>query len=169
MRVADRVVCRGGCGSGGETRSTNHATRLLSLAALLTLPAAAQVPADPLGTSTEAEAQFEALVEDDLAGDPTELLELLESLRADPLDVNTATAEELAQVPALGAVLGAAIVRYRAATGPFTSLPGLRQVDGVTRELVWPSMRISHCRPPGSDRDIVLMHGVEPNMRWRTF
>ncbi|HET9875865.1 MAG TPA: PAC2 family protein, partial [Mycobacterium sp.] len=47
--------------------------------------------------------------------------------------------------------------------------PVIRQVDGVTRELVWPSMRISHCHPPGSDRDIVLMHGVEPNMRWRTF
>ena len=47
--------------------------------------------------------------------------------------------------------------------------PVIRQVDGVTRELVWPSMRIAHCRPPGSDRDIVLMHGVEPNMRWRTF
>lgn len=26
--------------------------------------------------------------------------------------------------------------------------PVIRQVDGVTRELVWPSMRISHCRPP---------------------
>ena len=47
--------------------------------------------------------------------------------------------------------------------------PVIRQIDGVTRELVWPSMRVSHCRPPGSDRDIVLMHGVEPNMRWRTF
>jgi predicted ATP-grasp superfamily ATP-dependent carboligase len=47
--------------------------------------------------------------------------------------------------------------------------PVIRQIDGVTRELVWPSMRISHCRPPGSERDIVLMHGVEPNMRWRTF
>ncbi len=47
--------------------------------------------------------------------------------------------------------------------------PVIRQLDGVTRELVWPSMRISHCRPPGSNRDIVLMHGVEPNMRWRTF
>jgi predicted ATP-grasp superfamily ATP-dependent carboligase len=47
--------------------------------------------------------------------------------------------------------------------------PVIRLVDGVTRELVWPSMRISHCRPPGSNRDIVLMHGVEPNMRWRTF
>lgn len=47
--------------------------------------------------------------------------------------------------------------------------PVIRQLDGVTRELVWPSMRISHCRPPGSDRDIVLMHGVEPNIRWRSF
>ena len=47
--------------------------------------------------------------------------------------------------------------------------PVIRQIDGVTRELVWPAMRISHCRPPGSDRDVVLMHGVEPNMRWRTF
>lgn len=47
--------------------------------------------------------------------------------------------------------------------------PVIRQVSGVTRELVWPSMRIAHCRPPGSGRDIVLMHGVEPNMRWRTF
>lgn len=47
--------------------------------------------------------------------------------------------------------------------------PVIRQIDGVTRELVWPSMRISHCRPPGSDRDVVLMHGVEPSMRWRTF
>ncbi|CAM3381854.1 PAC2 family protein [Mycobacterium intermedium] len=47
--------------------------------------------------------------------------------------------------------------------------PVIRQVDGVTRELEWPAMRISHCRPPGSDRDVVLMNGVEPNMRWRTF
>ena len=30
-------------------------------------------------------------------------------------------------------------------------------------------MRISHCRPPGADRDIVLVHGIEPNMRWRAF
>lgn len=47
--------------------------------------------------------------------------------------------------------------------------PVIRQNDGVTRELKWPAMRILHCRPPGSDHDVVLMHGVEPNMRWRTF
>lgn len=47
--------------------------------------------------------------------------------------------------------------------------PVIQQVDGVTRELAWPAMRISRCRPPGSSRDVVLMYGVEPNMRWRTF
>ncbi|QLL05478.1 PAC2 family protein [Mycobacterium vicinigordonae] len=47
--------------------------------------------------------------------------------------------------------------------------PVIRQVDGVTRELEWPAMRISHCRPRDCDRDVVLMSGVEPNMRWRTF
>ena len=36
--------------------------------------------------------------------------------------------------------------------------PVIRQIDGVTRELVWPSMRISHCRPPGSKRDLSLIH-----------
>ncbi|MCV7193004.1 PAC2 family protein [Mycolicibacterium brumae] len=47
--------------------------------------------------------------------------------------------------------------------------PVIRQIDGVTRAIEWPSMRVSQCRPPGADRDIVLMRGVEPNMRWRSF
>ena len=124
------------------------------LLALLALPAAAQVPADTVDTTVEAESQFEALLEDDLAGDPTELLELLASLRDDPLDVNTATAEELAQVPALGPQLAAAVVRYRNQNGPFASLPGLRQVGGVTADVYLdarPYLRIG--RPlPSLDR-----------------
>lgn len=47
--------------------------------------------------------------------------------------------------------------------------PTVRQVDGVTREIIWPSTRLSVCSPPGSSRDVVLLHGVEPNMRWRGF
>ncbi|WP_421845712.1 PAC2 family protein [Mycobacterium sp.] len=47
--------------------------------------------------------------------------------------------------------------------------PVIRQIDGVARELAWPATQISYCRPPDSDRDIVLIYGVEPNMRWRTF
>ena len=105
-----------------------------TLALALSASAAAQVP-DSTETGPEIGAEFEALVEDDLAGDPTELLELLQSLRESPLDVNTATAEELAQVPALGPIVAGAVVRFRAERGPFASLPGLREVDGVTADV----------------------------------
>ncbi|MFB9903434.1 PAC2 family protein [Allokutzneria oryzae] len=47
--------------------------------------------------------------------------------------------------------------------------PSVKNVDGVTRRIEWPTTRLSVCRPPGSDRDIVLVHGIEPNMRWRAF
>jgi len=47
--------------------------------------------------------------------------------------------------------------------------PTVRLVDGVTRRVEWPTTRLSVCRPPGATRDVVLMHGIEPNMRWRKF
>jgi proteasome assembly chaperone (PAC2) family protein len=47
--------------------------------------------------------------------------------------------------------------------------PTVKQVDGVTREIVWPSTLLSVCSPPGSNRDVVLLRGIEPNMRWRSF
>jgi proteasome assembly chaperone (PAC2) family protein len=47
--------------------------------------------------------------------------------------------------------------------------PQVRLVDGVTRQFEWPATRLSACSPPGSDRDVVLMRGIEPNMRWRDF
>ena len=37
------------------------------------------------------------------------------------------------------------------------------------REITWPQTRISVARLPGLQRDIVLVRGVEPSMRWRTF
>jgi predicted ATP-grasp superfamily ATP-dependent carboligase len=42
-------------------------------------------------------------------------------------------------------------------------------VDGVTRRVDWPTTRLSVCRPAGFDRDVVLVQGPEPNMRWREF
>lgn len=49
------------------------------------------------------------------------------------------------------------------------SRPTVRLVEGVTREVTWPTTRLSVCRPPGSAHDVVLVHGIEPNMRWRAF
>jgi proteasome assembly chaperone (PAC2) family protein len=47
--------------------------------------------------------------------------------------------------------------------------PTVTLVDGVTRRLEWPTTRFSVCRPPKTQRDIVLLRGIEPNMRWRGF
>ncbi len=47
--------------------------------------------------------------------------------------------------------------------------PTVRLVEGVTRRVEWPTTRLSVCRPPGASRDVVLVHGIEPNMRWRRF
>src|SRR5438067_2196639 len=50
------------------------------------------------------------------------------------------------------------------ATRPHVSL-----VNGMTRRIDWPENVFYHCRIPGADRDAVLLLGIEPNLRWRTF
>lgn len=47
--------------------------------------------------------------------------------------------------------------------------PTVELVDGQTRRISWPTTRLSVARPPGFGRDVVLVHGIEPNMRWRAF
>jgi proteasome assembly chaperone (PAC2) family protein len=47
--------------------------------------------------------------------------------------------------------------------------PTVSQVDGVSRRITWPTTRLSLCRPAGADFDLVLIRGIEPNMRWRAF
>ncbi|WP_026413000.1 PAC2 family protein [Actinomadura oligospora] len=46
--------------------------------------------------------------------------------------------------------------------------PMVEMIDGETRGITWPTTRISRARLP-SGRDVVLIHGIEPNMRWRSF
>lgn len=41
--------------------------------------------------------------------------------------------------------------------------------NGDTRRIDWPTTRFATASPPDSDRDVVLVRGIEPNMRWRTF
>ena len=49
--------------------------------------------------------------------------------------------------------------------------PVIDVVSGKTERLVWPTTRLSLARAAatGLSRDVVLVHGVEPNMRWRGF
>src|SRR4051795_4302219 len=50
------------------------------------------------------------------------------------------------------------------ATRPMVSL-----VDGMTRQIDWPETTFLHAPLPGAGRDAILLLGVEPNLRWRTF
>ena len=47
--------------------------------------------------------------------------------------------------------------------------PRIKLVDGVTREILWPSVEISEVLIPRAPRDLVLVQGSEPSMRWRSF
>jgi proteasome assembly chaperone (PAC2) family protein len=47
--------------------------------------------------------------------------------------------------------------------------PHVSLEDGMTRRIDWPETAFYHARPNGSDRDVVLLLGTEPNLRWRTF
>ena len=41
--------------------------------------------------------------------------------------------------------------------------------DNGHRRLSWPSTQIAVASPPDLDRDVILVRGIEPNMRWRQF
>jgi predicted ATP-grasp superfamily ATP-dependent carboligase len=47
--------------------------------------------------------------------------------------------------------------------------PQVKLEDGLTRQIVWPETAFYLARPEGFDRDIVLLLGVEPNLRWQAF
>ena len=47
--------------------------------------------------------------------------------------------------------------------------PQVSLIDGITRQLDWPDNAFFHAPIPGADRDAILLLGVEPNLRWRTF
>jgi len=47
--------------------------------------------------------------------------------------------------------------------------PHVRLTDGVTRKIEWQTTRLSWAKLPGTDRHVVLVNGIEPNLRWRAF
>ena len=50
------------------------------------------------------------------------------------------------------------------ATRPLVSL-----TDGELRQIEWPENTFMYAPLPGGGRDAIIMLGVEPNLRWRTF
>jgi proteasome assembly chaperone (PAC2) family protein len=80
-----------------------------------------------------------------------------------------------------GASLAAAYLARAWAAQPFASIdpenffdfqatrPMVSLSDGMTRQVDWPETTFLHAPLPGAERDAILLLGVEPNLRWRTF
>lgn len=47
--------------------------------------------------------------------------------------------------------------------------PTVLAADGTQRKIVWPTTRFTMATPPEADFDVVLIRGIEPSTRWRTF
>jgi predicted ATP-grasp superfamily ATP-dependent carboligase len=47
--------------------------------------------------------------------------------------------------------------------------PCIRFDENETREIAWPTVEIFEASAPRAPRDLVLVQGVEPSMRWRAF
>jgi PAC2 family len=47
--------------------------------------------------------------------------------------------------------------------------PSVSGLDPTNRKITWPTTRLSVAKPPGLDRHLILIRGLEPNMRWRGF
>lgn len=47
--------------------------------------------------------------------------------------------------------------------------PVIRDGAKGHRELEWPRNQFAWAHLPGTERDVVILHGTEPNLRWRTF
>jgi proteasome assembly chaperone (PAC2) family protein len=47
--------------------------------------------------------------------------------------------------------------------------PTVKLVDGLSRKIEWPEWEIYEARIPRAPRDLVLLTGPEPSMRWPTF
>ena len=79
------------------------------------------------------------------------------------------------------AATAARYLRDRWSATPFASIdpeefydftatrPQVRLVQGITRRIEWPETELSHAALPGTSRDVVVLLGHEPQLKWRTF
>ena len=47
--------------------------------------------------------------------------------------------------------------------------PTVRLEDGTIRRIDWPENSVTHAALPGLERDVAILLGIEPQLRWRTF
>ncbi|MEV0620872.1 ComEA family DNA-binding protein [Nonomuraea sp. NPDC050404] len=102
-RVTDAVTAAGGVSRGASTGSLNLARRLID---------------------------GEQIVVGATSGQPSPVVPAADPATA-ILDLNTATPDQLEQLPGVGEVLAARIVEFRTGRGAFTTVNQLREVSGI--------------------------------------
>ena len=104
FRVGDLIDAAGGLGAEADGAAVNLAERLRD-GQQIYVPVVGEQPAPAAGAGgTQA---------------------------AGPIDVNTATAAQLQELPGIGPSLAAAIIAFRTDHGPFATLDALEQVPGI--------------------------------------
>ncbi|MCK0173582.1 MULTISPECIES: ComEA family DNA-binding protein [Mycobacteriaceae] len=125
-RIADAIEAAGGTTAGADLIGLNMARKLTDGEQIIVglAPAPGQPPTMGSSTSGSAEAAGPgpagAPASGPAAGAPGE-----------PVNLNTATLEQLDTLPGVGPVTAAAIVAWRDANGPFSSVDQLGEVDGI--------------------------------------
>lgn len=117
-RIADALTAAGGPLDGADLIGLNMARRVADGEQIVVGIAAPPGEPATMGSSVAGETPSAAA---EAASDPA----------AGPVDLNTATVEQLDALPGIGPVTAEAIVAWRAANGRFGSIDQLGDVDGI--------------------------------------
>jgi competence protein ComEA len=124
-RIADALEAAGGAVDGADLIGLNMARRLTDGEQIIVGIAAAPGQPATLGSSTTGDDG--AAAAPPAASGPAEP----SAAAGQPVDLNTATVEQLDTLPGVGPVTAAAIIAWRDANGTFSSVDQLGEVDGI--------------------------------------
>ena len=119
-RIADALQAAGGALDGADVTGLNMARKVADGEQIVVGIASPPGTAPAMGSSVNAPADGSAT---DASGAP--------STPSAPIDLNAATEQDLDALPGVGPVTAAAIVSWRSANGPFSSVDQLGDVDGI--------------------------------------
>ncbi|HEY0702227.1 MAG TPA: helix-hairpin-helix domain-containing protein [Candidatus Acidoferrales bacterium] len=69
---------------------------------------------------------------------------------AEPLDLNSASAEQLQQIPGIGPVMAQSIVKFREKSGPFQRVEDVLAIHGISKRVFAEIRPYLTVKPPGS-------------------